>query len=110
VLAEACSAAWLARASYAVVLADARPAAWLARASSAVVLADARPAAWLARVSSAVVLVTHRLLKNSVLRFTFPASFLSSLSLKCVDSIKRINPLLTVIDAAPIPGRHAAWL
>jgi hypothetical protein len=40
-------AAWLARASYAVVLADARATALLARASSAVVLADARAAALL---------------------------------------------------------------
>ena len=48
--------AFLARASYAVVLADAGPAALVALAPFAVVLADARSAAWLAFASLVLVL------------------------------------------------------
>ena len=53
-LADACPAAELARASLAVVLADARPAALRALASLAVVLADARlyvPISYIFRLS-----------------------------------------------------------
>jgi hypothetical protein len=55
VLADACPAAFLALASYAVVIEDACPAAFLALASYAVVLADACPPALFTPASYAVV-------------------------------------------------------